>query len=51
MIQSTGHKPFIANEEKMPSAIDSRDFPFFLFVVAGFLMLVLSVTMLGILYI
>ena len=35
----------------MSAALDSRDFPFFLFVVAGFLMLILSVTMLGILYI
>lgn len=35
----------------MPAAVDSRDFPFFLFAVAGFLVLVLSITLLGILYV
>lgn len=34
----------------MISNTGSREFPFFLFVVAGFLMLVLSLTMIGILY-
>jgi hypothetical protein len=34
----------------MPSGVDSRDFPFFLLVVAGFLMVVFSLTMIGILY-
>lgn len=34
----------------MVSDTSSREFPFFLLVVAGFLMLVLSLTMIGILY-
>ena len=34
----------------MQSDADSKDFPFFLLIVAGFLMLILSASMIGIFY-
>ncbi len=34
----------------MQSNTDSKNFPFFLLIVAGFLMLILSVSMIGIFY-